>query len=98
MLRIHDVTNLVLMSNFYCNFIQISKLLIWGTVLTLLTGPTVYREYFCWITIFILCTGLQSNFVKIIFLIFSIMFLNLTLCCKMLKHVRMVYIYLDISI
>lgn len=85
MLRIHDVTNLVLMSNFYCNFMQISKLLVLGTALALLTGPTVSREYFCWVRIFILLMSLQQKFVKIMFLIFSIMFLNLTLCCKMLK-------------
>lgn len=47
MLRIDDVTNLVFMSNIYYDFTQSSKLLVLGTILALLTGPTVPREYFC---------------------------------------------------
>ena len=60
MLRIHDVTNLVLMSDIYCDFTQIYKLLLLGTVLALLTGPTVSGKYFYWVGIFILFISLQS--------------------------------------
>lgn len=60
MLRIGDGTNLVLMSDTYCDFTQICKLLILDTVLKLLPGPTISRKYFCWVGIFILLISLLS--------------------------------------